>query len=64
MAFGSQSNASDFSEVTSEYDTNLSTYSNEFRKRKESEAKQTRQWKSELGVPSACGSESPSICES
>ena len=64
MAFISQSNASDLSEVTSQYDTNISTYSNVFRKIKESEAKQTRKWNSELGLPFACGSKSPSSCES
>lgn len=64
MAFGSRDNASDFSEVTSENDTNLSQYSNEFRKSKELEAKQTRLWKSELAMSCACGGESPSSGES
>nr|ADE76563.1 unknown [Picea sitchensis] len=64
MAFGSRDNASDFSEVTSDYEINLSAHSNEFRKSKELEAKQTRLWKSELVMPFACGSESPSSGES
>lgn len=64
MAFGSRDNASDFSEVTSEYDTNLSAYSNEFRKSKELEAKQSRHWKSELAMSCACGNGSPSSGES